>query len=97
MSRTLAVISLVLSVVSLIVYVGIIEGASAIVFAISTGGAFTAGVASLALGLGARKQVRRQEHKPKGALLATMSVVVATAYLVCISIVMLNIVIQWVL
>ena len=93
----LAIISLVLSIVSLIIYVSIIEGASAVAFAISTGGAFVAGVVSLALGLIARKQIRQQGSKSKGKLWVTMSIVVAVAYLVCTGIVMLNIVVQWVI
>jgi len=90
-----AIASLVLSIVSLIVYVSVIEGASAAAFVAFTGGAFAAGVVSLALALVARKQIGRQERRPKGALLATMSIVIAIAYLACIGIVMLNIIIQW--
>jgi hypothetical protein len=92
--RILATISLLLSIVSLIVYVNVIEEASASVFAISTGGAFVAGIVSLALGLVARKRIGSPGPKSKGTLLVTMSVVVAIAYLVCIGIVMLSIVVQ---
>ncbi len=94
--KMLAVASLALSIVSLIVYVNIIEGASTIVFVVSTGGAFAAGAASLTLGLIARKR-SRQEPQPKNQLLVVMCIVVAIAYLMCTSIVMLNILVQWVL
>ncbi|MDY7077351.1 MAG: hypothetical protein SXV54_10560 [Chloroflexota bacterium] len=93
----LAITSLVLSIVSLVVYVSVIEGASATVFVVSTVGAFVAGVVSLVLALVARKQIGQQGAKSKGRLLVTMSIVVAVGYLVCVSIVMLNIVVQWVI
>ena len=94
--KMLAGASLALSIVSLVVYVNIIVGASTIVFVISTGGALAAGIVSLTLGLIARKQ-SRQELGPKNQLLVIACIVVAIAYLVCISIVALNILVRWVL
>ncbi|MCP4600137.1 MAG: hypothetical protein GY847_06310 [Proteobacteria bacterium] len=93
--KMLAAASLVLSTVSLIVYVNIIAGVSTVVFVIFTGGAFAAGVLSLTLGLIARKQ-SRQEPQRKNQLLVMMSIVVAIAYLICISIVILSILVRWV-
>ena len=92
----LAVVSLALSIVSLIVYVNIIERVSPAVFVISSGGAFAAGAASLTLALIARKR-SRQESQPKNQLLVIACIVLAIAYLICTGIVMLNILLQWVL
>ncbi len=94
--KTLAAVGLALSIASLIVYVNIMEGASPLVFVISSGGAFAAGAVSLTLGLIARKR-SRQEPQPKNQLVVTTCIVVAIAYLICTGIVMLNILLQWVL
>ena len=94
--KMLALAGLALSVVSLIVYVNVIEAASPIVFVISTGGALAAGIVSLMLGLAARKR-SRQEPQPKSQLLVIVCIVVSIAYLTCIGIVMLNILVQWAL
>jgi CHASE3 domain sensor protein len=93
----LAIASLALSIVSLIAYVSIIERASTALFLISTGGALTASIVSLALGLVARKRMRQEGAGSKGRFLVTMSILVAIGYVICLGIVALNVLVYQVL
>jgi hypothetical protein len=93
----LAIASLVLSIVTLIAYVSIIERASTVLFLISTGGALAASIVSLALGLFARKRTRRDGTGPKDRLWVTASILVAIGYLICLGIVALNVLVYRVL
>ena len=90
----LTMISLAISVASLIGYLNVIARVSTTVFIVFTGGAFIAGLASLVLGLIARKQAVAAEGARR-KLLATLSIVVAIGYMVSIGIILLNIAVYW--
>jgi hypothetical protein len=92
-----AVMSLALSVVSLAVYVSVVDRASTTLFVVATGGALTASVVSLVLGLVAAKQMKQGEARLKDRLVVSTSIVAAIGYIVCVGIVTLNILIHWVL
>jgi hypothetical protein len=91
----LALISLTLTIVSLIVYVNFIDGASFVVFFVSTGFALMAGIVSFVLGVVARRQVKRLTPKPKHYRLVTVSIVVAVGYIFSMCIVAFNIIVYW--
>ena len=93
----MAIASLALSIISLMVYVSIIEKSSIIVFLTSTTGAFIASIVSLGLGLVAWKRIRQEEARSRNKLLVIVSIVVAVGYMVCTSIVMLSILVHWVI
>lgn len=89
-SNTLAAVSLVLSLVSLIGYSYVIEQSARIVFVIVTGCVFVVGIINLTMGIIARRQNRGTKRA-----LVTSSIIVALGYLLSIGIVLCNIAVAW--
>jgi len=79
--------SLALSCLGLLAYVGISVRVSFALFAVATLGAWVVGIVAFALALGARGTRN---------LLARASLVVALGYLIAMSIVWLNVIVAWV-